>query len=226
MAKKPMQLTDAIFDWNGTVLNDLGIVYRSVKLIFETYGLKPPPLAVYQNDISSDYMSSFYWKHGVPERVTAEDVNKIRMAFFEKYWEKPRLFPRVDETVSRLKNLGIPAHIVTSEDREIMLRRIKQFDLKNRFDLICPDAGDKRKKLLSFAHYDVDLHKCVYVDDSADGLVAAKSLGMTTIGVLYGYQPAWRIRGARPSYTALHFHDVQRFLLSLAKGDMKMRFAA
>ncbi len=220
MKKKFSRLTDVFCDWNGTLLNDLAVVYGSVKRIFETFDLKAPPLAVYQNDISSDYMNTFYWKYGIPKTFTAEELNKIRMRYFEERWDKPRLFPRVIETVGGLKNLGAPTHIVTSEDTEIMRRRIDQFSLARDFDIICADAKDKRARLMSFnAQYDIALSSTVYVDDSADGIAAAKSLGMATIGILFGYQPEWRIRNAKPDFTAGNFREVGRILLSMANEE-------
>lgn len=205
-------------DWNGTLFNDLPVVYGSIKEIFKTYDLKAPSLATYQAEISSDYMNSFYWKYGIPKTVTADILNRIRQRYFEERWERSKLFPHVRETVSHLKKRGVPTHIITAEDMEIMFRRADELQLAKVFDYIVPDARDKGEAMKVLAHQcRVDLTTSVYVDDSADGLRAAKRLGVTTIGAVYGYQPAWRIREAQPDFVAENFADVAKILLSEAR---------
>ena len=56
----------AVLDWNGTLLNDLPLVYRSVCQIFATYGLPAPTLEQYRTEMSQEWMK-FYLNYGIPK---------------------------------------------------------------------------------------------------------------------------------------------------------------
>jgi beta-phosphoglucomutase-like phosphatase (HAD superfamily) len=43
-----------LFDWNGTILDDIPIWYESVKEIFRVFGKRPPTIAEYFRELKGD----------------------------------------------------------------------------------------------------------------------------------------------------------------------------
>ena len=201
-------------DWNGTLLDDLPIVYESIKCIFKTYGVPAPPLAIYKEEITSEYME-FYWAHGIPKTVGSDDLNRIRKTCFEKCWNTSKLFPGAEEMLEHFKLHGIQNVLITAEDTEIMHHRATQFNLDLLFDIICADARDKAYAIRALKDYfNIEPTSCIYIDDNHDGLVMAKSLGVTTVGVVHGYHPPRRIAEAEPDFIAQNLNDVARIILA------------
>lgn len=211
------RITNVILGWSGTALNDLAVTYWTVKKVFEAHELEIPSLGTYRSQIAPDQMESFYWKYGIPRHIDAEAIGTLRLAFLQERGEKPRFFPRISEAVVRLKNFGIPTHIVTSENEDVMFHCAAQYALSDHFGFILLDAWDRSVALQSLSEpLNGDLAHAVYVDDCAEGIAAAKSLGMPTVGVIYGHQTEQRIRAAKPDVVAHNPRIVERVLLELA----------
>ena len=204
-----------LFDWNGTLLDDFPVVYGSIEKIFRTYGVAVPSPDIYREQITSHYMESFYWRNGIPRSVTAGELNRIRREHFRTCGAAPALFDGVKELLDLLAVRGSENIIVTAEDENIMQERSIEFDLDRHFTMIIAEARAKGEAFLELKKsYGLDPAQCIYVDDNADDLAAAKRLGMTTIGVTYGYQTVRRIMSTDPDYIASSASDITRFLVN------------
>src|SRR5262249_60652779 len=51
-------------------------------------------------------------------------------------WQAMRLFPRVEETLGRLRERGVTMALVTNGDKSHQRRKIETFDLGRYFDVI------------------------------------------------------------------------------------------
>lgn len=214
MKAKRHKLLMVICDWNGTLLDDLGLVYASVLEIFSTYGISPPSLADYQAEITSDFMR-FYHGHGIPSGATAQDLNAIRKQFFEKRWDDVRLHRNADEFLVLLEQLHLITGIVSAEVDTVLKKRLEQFNIFRYFDRVIGNAWDKEralKEMLETFHFLPE--EVAYVDDTFDGLMAARNVGILPIGVTHGYNTPGRIFAAQPDerYVARSFSDLKRIV--------------
>ena len=198
----------ALFDWNGTLLDDLDIVYGSVVEIFRRYGLPAPTLEQYRNEIEADFMK-FYYEHGMHQHVTGNDLNAIRKQFLLSHPAQPKLRPDALKLFALCQELKIPMGIVSASKMDLLMAQLKQFEILNFFDDIQGSAFDKEKALVGVLdQFGVPAEEVFYLDDSVDGLTAAKNLGITTIGVTNGYYTKERIMGVRPDYPNTQFPSV------------------
>lgn len=213
MKKHPLLLV--VCDWNGTLLDDLGLVYASVVEIFTEYGLPPPSLGAYRSEITADYMT-FYRQHGIPGHVTAEDINAKRKHYFEHRWNEACLHRHAEELLHCLEQLQLCTGIVSAETEEMLLKRLqKQFRLDNFFDKIIGNARNKEEALLKMlGEFNFKPDEAAYVDDTYDGLMAARNIGMLPIGVTHGYGTPEHIREAQPDElcVAHSLSEVQRII--------------
>lgn len=198
----------AVVDWNGTTLNDLPIVYESVRHIFEAYNLSPPTLEQYRTEMTQEWMK-FYLNHGIPEGTTPEDLNKIRRTYLEAHWNDVELHPRVIEFLRLLRQQQMKIFLVTGEIKEVVERRLQQFHIGHLFDELIAGAYRKAEILKGL---DLLPQESMFVDDDPFGLRSAKELGFTTIGMTHGYASTERIRSANPHFMSNDFSGVMGFV--------------
>lgn len=198
----------AILDWNGTCLNDLPVVYKSVVAIFRHYGLEPPTLEQYRREITADYMK-FYHKHGIPARVTGSDLKKIRVRVFREYWAKVKLRRDVFPLIRGLRRIKIKTTIVSAEYPSVLAERLAQFKIVSLLDCARAGAWPKDKALREMiSRFNLKPDAAFYVDDTFDGIKSAKSVGLTTFGFTKGYNSRRRIQAAKPDFVVNSLKEV------------------
>lgn len=206
------QAKTAVLDWNGTLLNDLPLVYRSVCQIFSRYGLPSPTLTEYRTEMSQEWMK-FYLRHGIPEGTKPEELNAIRREFLEAHWNDVELHPRALQFLQLLRKRKMKTFLVTGEIKEVVERRLSQFHLVDFFDEVVAGAYRKAEILKGL---DLLPNESVFVDDDPFGICSAKELGFTTIGMTHGYASVERIRDARPHFMSNDFSGVIGYLKAAA----------
>jgi len=193
----------AVCDWNGTLLDDLELVYGSVKNIFNHFGKTSPSLETYQNEITADFLS-FYKRHGIPAGADQELLNSIRKKYFGENGGNVKLSSSAQEFLETLLRLDLKIGIVSGEANGYLQdTRLKQFNVKRYFDFVYDGVSDKAKKFKELLGvFEVNPKTIFYVDDSFDGIAAAKSAGITTFAFIHkgSYNSEKKIMAANPDY--------------------------
>ncbi len=193
--KKPIQLV--VFDFNGTLYDDLHLAYASTKQIFDVHGVPAPTLAQFQEGISTNWLP-FYRDYGIPEHVSPEDMIEIRRAYFAEHGHKAFFRPSAAHVVRKLQRGGMTMGLVSGEHRPAIEAALETNGLTGCFSFIYASLRSDKAPTLSKAVADcgVEPECAVYVDDSEDGLKAAVSVGMMAIAITHptAYHSAARLR--------------------------------
>ncbi len=174
-----------VLDFNGTPFDDLHVAFGSVQEIFRTYNIPCPTLEQYREEITANYME-FYYGHGFPRTTTGDELNVIRNRFYKINDGSAKIRSDTRKTLAHLSFLRIHTAIVSAESLTNLYRQlIRHGDLQRNFDFIRAEAwGEKGKEkaLLQAAEvFDEDPSNMIYVDDSVDGLVSAKNVGVIPV---------------------------------------------
>lgn len=213
MEKQP-KFELAIFDWNGTLLDDLSVVYESIVEIFKAYKLPAPTLEQYRNEIETDFMK-FYYDHGTPKEVTADDLNAIRKAYLIIHGQKAHLRPEAKELLFLCQKLKMSTAIVSGEREDMLLEKLKQLKISPFFNVVRSNSWEKEKVLVEVLdQLIVPAEKAFYLDDSVDGLQSAKNLGIVTIGFTAGYCPETKILGVKPDFQIDSLEKVMEIIIA------------
>lgn len=193
----------AICDWNGTLLDDLPLVYGSVQDIFNQFGKTPPSLETYQQEITADFMK-FYKTYGIPVDTETEALNAIRKKYFKENGENIALTDGAQELLEVFLGFDLKIGIVSGEAQGYLQdTRLRQFGIEKYFDFVFDGISNKMEKFKELLKIlEIGPKTIFYIDDSFDGVVAAKSAGITTFGFIHkgSYNSEEKIRAANPDY--------------------------
>ncbi len=193
-------LTAVIFDLDGTLLDSIGIYYKIVNMALTELGFPEVSAAVMKAAARS---GEFEWDKVLPESVDVEqsDVLAQIQSVVEKVYgpmfEIEALpIPGMKSTLDGLAAAGFKLGIVTSTPRANMGFKLDQLERNgtlSHFAAIVTSCDAPRKKpapdpmIECCRQLGVALENSVYIGDSKSDIESGKSAGMTTIGVLTGF---------------------------------------
>jgi HAD superfamily hydrolase (TIGR01509 family) len=202
-----------VLDNNGTSLDDLHIAYGSACATLRHFGVtEMPALQQYRDEMNSRY-EEWYYRYGMPRRVTCDEMNAVRKAYYAEHGGGAQYRPGVREFLQGCHRHGLHCAMVSAEIASVLARYLEGAGLRECFDDVRPEAWPKTPaSVRTLVRLGVPPEQAVYVDDSEEGLAAAKSIGMRTIGFAnptsYASEP--RIRAAAPEAIASDFEEVSR----------------
>ena len=210
------EIKGVLFDWDGTLLDSFQADSSAYLAMFQEMGV-----AWGLEELAQHYSPNWYDVYraaGLPEQHwSAAD------AAWRKHYSgfRPKLISgarKVLNAVARYYKLGL----VTSGDRDRVLRQLREFRLTKSFHTrVC--SGDTVHKKphpepLNFALQCVGLKpaNCVYVGDSPEDVQMAKSANVRVIGVLGPFPTEKRLRSAKPDLLLNSIADLPTALKQLA----------
>ncbi len=198
VAARNNQIRGVLFDWDGTLLDSYHADSSAYLAMFTDMGI-PWGLEELSQHYSPNWYDVYRAAGLAPHRWDAADAS------WRKQYanHRPKLIVgarKVLSSVGRRFQLGL----VTSGDRDRVLRQLREFKLTGLFRArVC--SGDTRHKKphpepLRFALQCIGLKAsdCVYVGDSPEDVQMAQRAGVRVIGVLGPFPTEKRLRAARP----------------------------
>jgi pyrophosphatase PpaX len=197
-AKKTQSIQGVLFDWDGTLLNSYEADTAAYLAMFREMGI---PWGI--EDLARHYSPNWYHVYRAAKlpRARWDDADRAWRAQYAKH--KPELLAGARRVLTRLKkrhDLGL----VTSGDRERVVRQLREFRLTQVFAARVCSGDTARKKphpeplRLALRQMELDPGACVYVGDSAEDLEMARRAGVRAIAVLGPFPTEKRLRAARP----------------------------
>ena len=209
-----MRFELAIFDWNGTLFNDLSMLYKAIVAIFKHYRCKPPTLEECRDGLSHNWIE-FYRKCGLPKSVTPEELREFRRNFVNNNWKGIGLFRDAKSAIVGCLKMKMKLAIVSAEQADFLLSRLSHHQLLSSFSEVLSQSYDKKSAFLKvLKKLSIPAEKAFYVDDTADGILEAKEAGLATFGMTRGYNSPERIRAAKPTYVIDTLDEMVKILES------------
>jgi HAD superfamily hydrolase (TIGR01549 family) len=210
------EIKAVLFDWDGTLLDSFQADSSAYLAMFQEMGV-----AWGLDELAAHYSPNWYDVYraaGLPEHHwNAADTS------WRKHYSgfRPKLIPgarKVLTVVGRRYKLGL----VTSGDRDRVLRQLREFRLTKAFHArVC--SGDTEHKKphpgpLNFALQCIGLQsaQCVYVGDSPEDVQMAKSAHVRVIGVIGPFPTEQRLRAAKPDLLLNSIAELPAALKQLA----------
>ena len=193
-------LAGVLFDWDGTLIDSYHADSQAYLAMFREMGLNWG-MAELDAHYSPDWYT-VYRAAGIPKEKW-DEADRLWRAYYAKH--PSELMPgtrRVLSALGRRHKLGL----VTSGDRERVMRQLRRFALTRLFRArVC--GGDTHQKkphpaplLMALEQMRLQPQECVYVGDTPEDLEMSRAVGMTAIAVLGPFPTEKRLRAAKPEY--------------------------
>jgi len=199
-----------IWDWNGTLLDDVGAAVRALNRMLESRGVPPTTREYYRAHFGFP-VRPFYSELGVD--LEHEDWDRICEDFHRFIAEEPDQRPRPDaaSVLSRAASLGYRQCILSALREDLLRRDVAAAGLMPNFDEVYGvDNLDGATKLSRGRDLMVRIReaggadRCFFVGDTLHDAEVAAALGAECILVDGGHQTAERLSAAgRPVASSL-----------------------
>lgn len=214
-----------LFDLDGT-LTDPGVgITRSVQYALGSFGIEVTDLKTLTAYIGPPLQDSFVALAGLSESDAAKAVAKYREYFLESGIYENVVYPGIADCLSSLCAAGWRLGIATSKPSLYAEQIAVHFSLRSNFEVVAGAEldGTRRHKHDVIAHA-LDVlgivggEECVMVGDREHDVIGAKSVGIPSLGVTWGYGTAAELTDAGAD---LLVHDV----LDLPESMQRLRQA-
>lgn len=200
-------IRNIIFDWSGTLVDDLPAVWRASNRVFENAGVEPMSLEMFRAEFELPYQP-FY------DRYTPHVSNEQREAWFHEH------FPEVIHLVEDLPHArGFLEYCREQGIRIVLFSAIpeSQFDYltgRNGFDVFFHGlelaVKDKRERIHALLElHDLKPEETLFVGDMRHDIDAAKHGGVFACGTLTGYNTLGQLRESEPHLIVEHLGELR-----------------
>ena len=177
-----------LFDWDGTLLDSAEATYRCYGTLFESYSLRFDR-ETFERTYCPDWYRT-YEALGLP-RASWEEADQRWLRLYAE--NPPELLPGARPALDRLGAGTVPLGLVTSGQRERVVKDLARLELSSIFQsIVCgsdlperkPDPAPLRRGLAELAVAPGD---AVYIGDNPDDIGMACAAGVFAVAVPGGY---------------------------------------
>ncbi len=188
-----------IFDWSGTLVDDLGPVIEATNAGLEKYGIAALDREGFRRAFRLPYRE--FYAELLPN-VPLEELEAHFRTAFDNAVTPVTVLPHAREKLEWCSALGIRCFVLTSMDTLAFEKQLAAFGLSHHFEATYSGVLDKREiihRILETHH--LNPAETAFVGDMTHDVETARHGGVSSIAVLTGYNHAEVIATVRPDLT-------------------------
>ena len=188
-----------IFDWSGTLVDDLGPVIEATNFVLAKYGIGPMDREEFRRRVRLPYRE--FYQEMLPG-IPLEELEEHFRPAFDGAEATVFVLPHAREKLDWCRRLGIRTFVLTSMDAIAFARQLEEFGLKGHFEATYSGVLDKRDVI----HRILETHglapeETAFVGDMTHDVETARHAGISSIAVLTGYNHPEVLAAVRPDLT-------------------------
>jgi len=188
-----------IFDWSGTLVDDLGPVIEATNAVLTPYGIPAFDREAFRRAFRLPYRE--FYRDLLPHVPLEELEARFRPAF-DAAVTPVTILPHAREKLDWCRALGIRTFVCTSMDATAFARQLHELDLAGHFEATYAGVLDKREVIHAILEtHGLDPEETAFVGDMTHDIETARHGGVASVAVLTGYQHAEVLAAARPDLT-------------------------
>ena len=218
----------ALFDLDGTLSDPKVGITTCVQLALNYFGIQEDNLDKLEPFIGPPLKESFKKFYGLSEEQAVKAMEVYRSRFSTIGLYENEMYPGIDRMLSRLREEGYRLSVASSKPTIFVERILEHFDIKQYFHYVVGSYLDGRRvekdevveealRLLGVT--EETKSQAVMIGDRMFDVQGAKSHGITSIAVSYGYGPKEELLKANPDYIVDSVEELESLLLSLGQLD-------
>lgn len=211
-----------LFDLDGTLTDPLEGISNSIIYALKKFGITAPDKPLLKKFIGPPLTESFSEYCGLNHSDALHAVDYYREYFSVAGIFENKPYEGVCELLSGLKERGYTAIVATSKPEQFAKAIVQHFGLEQYFKEICGATMDQSRTqkadVIAYALKkceikEKDKKRAVMVGDRKHDIIGAKTNGLSSIGVLYGYGSKEELLEAGANYIANSPVDILHYIL-------------
>ncbi len=188
-----------IFDWSGTLVDDLGPVIEATNAVLAKYEIAALDREGFRRAFRLPYRE--FYAEQLPD-IPLEELEAHFRPAFDAAVTPVTVLPHAREKLEWCTALGIRTFVLTSMDTLAFERQMDDFGLRHHFEATYSGVLDKREVI----HRILETHglnpaETAFVGDMTHDVETARHGGISSIAVLTGYNHAEILAAVRPDLT-------------------------
>ncbi len=205
-----------IYDWSGTLVDDLGLVLEATNAVLGIYGITALDREAFRRSFRLPYRD--FYAEVLPEVELAELEGHFRRAFAASA-TPVTVLPHAREKLEWCRSQGLRAFVLTSMDRTAFELQLDSFGLRHHFEATYAGVLDKRDVIHGILEtHRIAPHETAFVGDMTHDVETARHGGIASIAVLTGYNHPEVLAAVRPDLTVPHLGALVE-VLDKQRGD-------
>ena len=187
-----------IFDWNGTLIDDVWLNLNAINGVLEKRKLKPITIEYYRENFLFP-VSVFYKELGLDVEKEWDEITKEFGNLYLSGIDKVKLFPDVVSSLEELKKAGIETGIFSAMEHKMLNRHVEMLRISQYFRFIegienyyAEGKTHLCKKILEKSGYSE--RELLFVGDTCHDYETAKTIGCDTALISRGHNTAEILR--------------------------------
>ena len=202
-----------IFDWSGTLVDDLAMVLDATNHVLRYYGKG----AISREDFKQRFRLPYvgFYEEILPGVPLDELEDHFRVGFADSAESGviSPLLPYAEEFLKSLKGLGKRMFILSSMDAQAFELHAKELGVDHYFEAVYAGVLDKRAKIHDLLkNHDLKAENTVFLGDMCHDVETARHGAVTSIALLTGYQSAEQLQRVQPDWLVGDLSEVQEQL--------------
>lgn len=198
-----MKYKNIVWDWNGTLLDDVKVGVRTLNDMLGKRGLPLLSVQEYKDQFGFPVVD-FYHKVGFDlERESLPELSVDFVKTYDLYAEKMELNVAVRDVLQEIQKGGMKQYILSALREDLLQQMVRDFGIDSRFDQACGSdniyaAGkiERGKRMLQC--YPVCPDETLMVGDTVHDAEVAQALGFDCILFSGGHNSEWRLLEKAP----------------------------
>jgi len=200
MIKPSKRYKHIIFDWNGTLFNDVELCAEIMNVLLTRESLPNISIQRYKQIFTFPVVEYYKIAGHTFERNSFEVLGKQFMVEYETRKAVCQLFPGVLNLLTDLKNKNIYLHLLSAYEQQSLNNILKYFNINSLFENIvgldniyASGKSHLAKQLAEKIRYDGEEKNILLVGDTIHDYEVAKEINSDCILISHGHQDEERL---------------------------------
>ena len=212
-----------LFDLDGTLFNTKKGIVNCVQYALEYYGINEENPDNLEKFIGPPLHKSFQMFYGFDEKKAVEAAAKYRERYKDKGIFECELYEGIEEMLRVLKENGKILGVATSKPEVFAERILEKYDVMKYFSRITGSLLDNtrsdKNEVITEELNRLGALECrervIMAGDREHDIIGAKSTGLTSVGVRWGFAKEHELENAGADYVVEDASELCKLLLSL-----------
>mgnify|MGYP000968900118 CR=1 FL=1 len=209
-----------LFDLDGTLTDPAIGITNSVMHALKKFGIVVSDPKELHKFIGPPLWDSFEKHYGFSKEEANTAVEYYREYYIDKGMFENLVYPGCEDLLKELKDNGKILIVATSKPEVFAERILEHFDLARYFTFIAGSTLDgsrvKKGDVIRYALEScgiIDGSQAIMIGDREHDIIGAKEMGLSSIGVLFGYGSRDELEGAGADFIVSTVEEIGKVVL-------------